>query len=224
MIAKSKNIFIYFLIIQLFFGMPSFSYAGDCVSNNSWKRLSSITMETNVVSAALTKYANKERYFSMKTKESQVDIYYLDEIFLVKGLAEAEINFHGIFLLPMVLSTPVKIASQAFPQGPCKVTKKTTFSLQNIDGEVEPATDGIINYKFIITDTKSKDVKITEFKGMMKFALPISEPDKNTDVRGYILVDGKPPYTIIGSSVLPVTTIGELRRVLKEKKKVQNHK
>jgi hypothetical protein len=219
MIAKSKRTFLFFLIIQFLLMMSSFSYAADCASNNNWKRPSSQTMERGNINAAMTKYENNERHFLMKTGESQIDIYYLDEMLLVKGLDDAEINFNSIALLPMVLSTPMKILSQALPQGPCKITKKITFSLPNIDGEIEPAAEGVLKYKFVITDKKSKDVKVNKFSGMMQFSPPTPMPDENTDVRGYKLVGRTPPYTMIGSSVLPVSTIGELRHALKEKKK-----
>jgi hypothetical protein len=218
MIAKNKNIFIYFLVIQLLLIVPSFSYAIDCASNNNWKRPSSQTMETKHISAALIKYENNERYFSMKRGESQVVIYYLEEMLLVKGLDDAEINFNEIVLLPAILATPVKIISQAFPQGPCKITKKTTFVLPDAEGEIVPSSDGGLNYKFVLIDKKSKEVRTINFIGTMRFTPPIPEPDKNTDVRGFKLVGRTEPYTVIGSSVLPVVTLKELRRVLKEKK------
>ena len=213
MIAKAKNTFLYFLTIQLLLIMPSISYADNC--SNNWKRPSSQTMETEVISATLTEYANGERYFSMKTGTSKVDIYYLRGALLVKGFDDDEINDESIFLLPLMFAVPIKVVSQAVPKGPCSITQKTSFELPEAEGEISPSAQGMLNYKFISVDRTSANIKINHISGTMQFTPPLDAPSEDSDVRGYKIVGPQKPYPVIGGSY---TTLGALRRALKEKK------
>lgn len=214
---KIKKILFCSLVIQiLFITLSSISYAATC--SNNWLRPSSQTMETEIMYAMLTEYANVERYFSMKQGGKTIDIYYLRGALLVKGLDDSEIKYDSIFWLPMVFVMPSVVVSKAVPQGPCSIAQKIPFSLPDAEGEIVPVAPGVLTYKYTSIDKKSADAKISHFGGMMQFTPTLAAPDENTNVKGFKLVSRTKPYPVIGSSDMPVTTLGELRRALDAKK------
>lgn len=216
MITKAKNTFLCFLIIQLLLIMSSVSYAKGCPNN--WKRPSTQTMELGTIYATFAKYENGERYLSMKTGKLKIDVYYLRDALLVKGMDDIEINYDSILGLPVMFALPMQVVSRAVPKGFCNVTEKISFSIMGAEGEISPSAQELLNYKFTSIDKKSAKVKINYFSGTMGFTPPPNAPSEDIDVRGYKLVGQNKPYPVIGSKDLPVTTLGALRRALAEKK------
>ena len=218
MTIKIKKILLYLLAIQiLFITLASISHAATC--SNNWLRPSLQTMETEIMYATLTEHANGERYLFIKQGKSVFNVYYLRGALLVKGLDDAEINYDNIFWLPMAFARPMYIVSQAVSQGPCSIKQKTMFSLSDAEGEVSPLAQGMLSYKFTASaNSKSTNAEKIHFSGTMQFTPPLTAPHKDSDVRGYKLVGQTKPYPVIGSADLPVTTLGELRRLLIEKK------
>lgn len=101
MIIKIKKMLFCLLAIQiLFITFSAISYATTC--SNNWLRPSSQTMETEIMSASMTEYANIERYFSIKQGWKTTHIYFLRGVLLIKGLDDDEIKYDDIFWLPMV--------------------------------------------------------------------------------------------------------------------------
>ena len=217
MIIKIKKMLFCLLAIQiLFITFSAISYAATC--SNNWLRPSSQTMETEIMYATLTEYANVERYFSMKQGGKTIDIYYLRGALLVKGLDDSEIKYDSIFWLPMVFVMPSGVVSKAVPQGPCSIAQKIPFSLPDAEGEIVPVAPGVLTYKYTALDKNSADTKMNHIRGMMQFTPTLAAPDENANVKGFKLVSRTKPYQVIGSSDMPVTTLKELRRVLDAKK------
>ena len=216
MIIKIRKMLLCFLAVQiLFITLSTISYAATC--SNNWLRPSSQTMETEIMYATLTEYANVERYFSMKQGGKTIDIYYLRGALLVKGLDDSEIKYDSIFWLPMVFM-PTAVLSKAVPQGPCSIAQKTPFSLPDAEGEIVPVAPGVLTYKYTATDKNSADAKMNHIRGMMQFTPTLAAPDENTNVKGFKLVSRTKPYPVMGGSDMPVTTLKELRRALDAKK------
>lgn len=212
MIIKIRKMLLCLLAIQiLFITLSTISYAATC--SNNWRRVSSQTMETEIMSASMTEYANGERYFSIKQGWKTTYVYYLHGALLVKGLDDNEINYNNIFWFPMVF-TQGGVLSKAFPQGHCSITQKTQIALTEAEGEVVPASQGIIAYNYTLTGKQN----VKHFKGVMSFTPQDAAPSEDTVVKDFKIVGQSKPYTVIGSNDMPVTTLGELRRALIEKK------
>lgn len=213
MIIKMRKMLLCFLVVQiLVITLAAISYAATC--SNRWSASSSQTMETEIMSATETLYANGERYLSIKRGWKTTHIYFLLGVLLVKGLDDDEINFDTIFWLPMVFLQG-GIPDKAFPQGPCSITKKTPISLTEAEGEVVPESQGVIAYDYTLKGKQN----VKHFKGVMKFTPPEAAPSDDIIVKDFKIVNRTKPYTVVGSKDMPVTTLGELRRALIEKKK-----
>ena len=212
MIMKMRKMLLCSLVIQLFFISLSFvSYATTC--SNSWLRPSSQTMETEIMFASMTDYANIERYLSIKQGWKTIHVYFLQGALLVKGLGDSEINYDNIFWYPMTFMQS-GVLSKAFPQGPCSITQKTPIGLNEAEGEVVPKSQGVIEYDYTLKGKQN----VKHFKGVMNFNPKEAAPSDDTVVKGFKIVNHTKPYTVIGSKDMPVTTLGELRRALDAKK------
>lgn len=213
MIMKIRKMLLCSLAVQiLFITLSAISYAAMC--SNNWRSPSSQTMETEIMSASMTEYANIERYLSIKQGWKTTHIYFLQGVLLVKGLDDDEINYDNIFWYPMMFMQS-GVLSKAFPQGPCSITQKTPMALTEAEGEVVPTSQGVIEYDYTLKGKQN----VKHFKGIMKFTPKEAAPPDDTVVKGFKIVNRTKPYTVIGSKDMPVTTIGELRRALIEKKK-----
>jgi hypothetical protein len=216
MIIKIKKMLFCLLAIQiLFITFSAISNAATC--SNNWLHPSSQTMETEIMYATLTKYANGEYYFSIKQKGENIDIYFLMGARLVKGLDDSEINYDKIPWIPTVFAMPIQVLLRAVPQGPCSVTQKITFSLPDAEGEITSSAQGVITYRYTATDKKSADARMSHVRGMMQFTPPLAAPSETSNISGYKLVGREKPYPVIGSKDMPMTTIGKLRRELCER-------
>jgi hypothetical protein len=148
MTIKIRKMLLCVLLIQLLFiSLSSVSHAATC--SNNWLRPSSQTMDTEIMSASMTEYANLERYFSIKQGWKTTHIYFLRGTLLVKGLDDSEINYDNIFWLPMVFMQG-GVLSNAFPQGPCSITQKTPIALNEAEGEIVPISQGVIEYNYTL--------------------------------------------------------------------------
>lgn len=213
MTHQLKKLLFCCMAIQIILITPSILHAATC--SNNWLRPSSQTMETEVMSASMTEYANGEHYFSFKQGGKEFDVYYLKGAVLVKGLDDSEINYDHIFWLPTVFMQK-GVLLQAFPQGPCSVKQKTTFSLPDATGEITPVAPGVFDYQYSLEKSISSDKDIRNFKGTMKFTQPLAAPFEDSNISGYKLVKREKPYQVIGSKDMPAITIRELRRELYE--------
>ena len=236
MIIKIKKILLCSLVIQiLFITLSSISHAATC--SNNWLLPSSQTMEMKNMSASITEYASGERHFSIRQGEEYIDVYYLKGALLVKGLSADKIKSYSretIWWLPMVFVVPASVLSQAVPNGPCKLNGKTPFSIKlsgaigygpqkltHAEGEVFPASPSEIVYKFTAaTDPPAKDGKLILYSGTLKLSPREAAPKESDNIVGYTLVRQTGLSTVVGSSALPVTTLGELRQALVQKNKV----
>jgi len=105
------------------------------------------------------------------------------------------------------------VLSEAFPQGPCGITQKTSISLAEAEGEVVPSSQGAIGYNYAL---KGKQT-VKHFNGVMKFTPPEVAPSEDTDIRGYKLINRFKPYQVIGGKEMPAKTIKEFRSVMAAK-------
>lgn len=157
----------------------------------------------------------------MCTKEgkSATDIYYLRGALLVKGLADSEIQYDTIWMLPMTQGMPTAYLAGAFRDGPCSISRKMSFAVSSARGEISPQSTGVLAYEYIDSaPTTPSGMKGVRHEGLMKFTTPDAEPSADTDIRGYKLIGRSRPYPVVGSPDLPIGTIGKLRRWLSEKK------
>ncbi len=212
MIIKMRKMLLRFLAVQiLIITLSAVSYAATC--SNNWRSPSSQTMETEIMTASMTDYANIERYLSIKQGWKTTHVYFLQGVLLVKGLDDDEINYDNIFWYPMMFMQS-GVLSKAFPQGPCSITQKTPIALTEAEGEVVRTSQGVIDYNYTLTGKQN----VKHFKGVMKFTPKEAAPSDDTVVKGFKIVNHTKPYTVIGSKDMPVTTLGELRRALDAKK------
>jgi len=195
------------MTIQLILMAPSILYAATC--SNNWLHPLSQSMETEIMSASMTEYANGEKYFSMKKGWKTVHVYYLLGAVLVKGLDDNEIDFNNIFLYPMVFIQG-GVLSKAFPQGPCSINQKTPIALPEAEGEIATTSQGVIAYKYKLTG----QANVKYFKGVVKYTLPETAPPDDTVVTGYKLIGITKPYPVVGGKEIPATTIKDFRRVM----------
>jgi hypothetical protein len=212
MIMKMRKMLLCLSMIQLLFISLSFvSHAATC--SNNWSVPSSQTMETEIMSASMTDYANIERYLSIKQGWKTIHIYFLQGVLLVKGLDDEEINYNNIFWYPMMFMQG-GVLKKAFPQGPCSITQKTPIASPEAEGEVAPKSQGVIEYDYTLKDKRN----VKYFKGVMNFNPKEAAPPDDTVVKGFKIVDQSKSFLVIGSKDMPVTTLGELRRALDAKK------
>lgn len=212
MIIKMRKILLCLLAVQiLFVSLAATSYAAAC--SNDWRSPSSQTMETEIMTASMTDYANIERYLTVKQGWKTTHVYFLQGVLLVKGLDDDEINYDNIFWYPMMFMQS-GVLKKAFPQGPCSITQKTPIALTEAEGDVVPESQGVIEYDYTLKGKQN----VKHFKGVMKFTPKEAAPSDDTVVKGFKIVDRSKPYLVIGSKDMPVTTIGELRRALDAKK------
>lgn len=218
MIVAIKKIFISLLATQVFFTTySSLSIASTC--SNNWLRPSSQTMETEMMTASMNEYANRERYISIEQHGIKAEIYFLQGALLVKGLDDSQISYDAIFWLPMIFAMPIDVLSKAVPKGPCSVTKKLFFRSAKLEGIIDPVSSGGIVYEYHLKNNEGKNSP-NNYKGKMKFTAPAPAPVGNTNIEGYKLVDGRSKHhTIIGGRDVPAKTIQELRSILALKAK-----
>ncbi|MBN1365082.1 MAG: WG repeat-containing protein [Syntrophaceae bacterium] len=212
MIMKIRKMLLCFLAVQiLVITFSAISHAATC--SNNWRSPSSQTMETEIMTASMTDYADIERYLTVKQGWKTTHVYFLQGVLLVKGLDDDEINYDNIFWYPMMFMQS-GVLSKAFPQGPCSITQKTPIALTEAEGEVVPESQGVIAYDYTLKGKQN----VKHFKGVMKFTPKEAAPSDDTVVKGFKIVNRTKPYTVIGSKDMPVTTLGELRHALDAKK------
>jgi len=211
LMLRLRKLLVFCLAVQLFLITPPTLHAASC--SNNWSSPSLQTMETELMYAAITEYANGERYFFMKQGTKAFDAYYLRGVLLIKGLAESDISHDNIFWLPMVFVMPASILTKAVPQGPCSITQKTLISLPEAEGEIIPISHGVISYHYQAKDKKSAG----HFRGTMQFTPLAAAPSEDADLKSYKLVGRTTPYPVLGGKDMPVTTIAGLRRVMAAK-------
>ncbi|HYA15729.1 MAG TPA: DUF1566 domain-containing protein [Syntrophales bacterium] len=217
-------------------GISSATFAGYC--HNNWLALSQ-TMETQNVAASMTFYLNGERHFSMRQgKEPAIDVYDLNDTLLIKGSPADKIEQIRamVWFSPFTFIVPNAVLYQAVPKGPCSVSGKIPFSvsfsgenrigpgrddgnLKKAEGIVERVSQDEIAYQFKCdVDPAPKDGTTVVYKGTLKLSLePFLKDDIN--VKGYTLVGHTRPFPVVGSSELPVTTLGDVRYTLFQKTK-----
>jgi len=215
MTHQLKKLLFCCMAIQTILITPSILHAATC--SNNWLRPFSQTMETEIMSASMTEYANGEKYFSMKQGWKTIHVYYLLGAVLVKGLDDKEIDFNNVFLYPMVFMQG-GVLSKAFPQGPCSINQKTPIALPEAEGEITTTSQGVITYNYRLTG----QANVKHFKGVVKYTLPEAAPSGDAVVTGYKLVGITKPYPVVGGKDMPATTLGELRRVLDAKKSIKD--
>jgi hypothetical protein len=156
---------------------------------------------------------------SIAAGNTAVDVYYLRGGLLVKGLADSELQYDNIWMLPMAQGMSAVLLASAFPNGPCSVAQKTSFTAFSAKGDISPISTGVLAYAYIDGGPAAPSgTKGVRHEGVMKFTPPAAEPPADLDIRSYKLVRRSKPHLVIGTPDLPASTLGELRRWLSGKK------
>ena len=198
------------------------SFAAEC--SNSWERPSFINMKRSGESYSLTEYKNNERYLLIQIPGKTMEIYYLKDVVLVKGMRSDEIKKAAIGNLSTPLRVPLSILRQAASKGPCSLDKIKPFSFKprehlgtqsqeitNVDGEIISASPGNVEYSFNAKiDPPGKFVSGISYSGKLDYSTKKSLPINDIEVRDYTVVMNNRPFMSVGSSSLPVKTLGQL--------------
>ncbi len=218
MIFRIAATILHSVLIQIFLiTFLSISHAETC--SNNWSFPSFHSLKTPEMQTVWTAFANQEHHLSLTTGGTVADIYYLRGTLLVKGLADSELQYDSIWMLPMTQGMSAVLLASAFPNGPCSLTQKTSFTAFSAKGEISPISPGVLAYAYIDGGPAAPSgTKGVRHEGTMKFTPPAAEPPADADIRGYKLVRRSQPHPVVGSPDLPVTTLGELRRWLAAKK------
>jgi hypothetical protein len=223
-----KGIFFTIVLTQI-------AFATDC--DKSWMQHTSHVMTTESEVLSLIDYANGERHISVKQGNQRFEVYYLKDILLIKGLSSSEIervSQDTVWWLPMGFMVPITVLSEAVPQGPCHLNRPTFFSIDlktdikiesskliKTDGILSPSSSGEILYKFAAAfDPPFQNSKIVMYEGTINFTPPSAVLGDDVNITGYTVIGDTRPFRVVGSSALPVTTLGELKSALVQKTKV----
>ena len=236
MLRTARNIAI--VLPALLFSLSGAMAAVDC-QNDWWSPAFQEMKQDAAISYALTNYQNEERYFSArKDLDKSLDVYYLKDVFLIKGYSEAQIVETGQSVLSMMplatMSIATTILAKVAPKGPCHVGAKTPFflsfsgedrlrdrTLSSASGHLLQSAPNEISYEFEISiDPPTPGKGSMRFTGTMSFAPQEESPSGDSDVTGYTVFPYSRPLPVIGSSAIPVVKLDEVRRFLASKARI----
>lgn len=193
--------------------------SADC--RNDWSQPAHHLLRSAGTEHELTTYANGDKTYATHGKGRPLDLIVSGRLLLARGYGEYEIPKleRGA---PAIFAEATDILAKAAPAGPCAVAGEQQASLAlgkggysaNATVKIARLDSGEIGYAIDVFSAGDDEDPFITTVGMLSFAAQPSALPDDTNVVGYRLIDGIPPFPAIGGLVLPPRTLGELRRVL----------